>query len=201
LALAHLGTSSALELAAVEFRNGTRNASNAVAEAMADAGEAGRRSLLASLERAGGNRTALLEALTLHPLPKDAAASLIPLLETSTGEAALAATLLGRHGDAAAVAPLVKVLADPTTVGRRPLVWALGQLGDAAAAPSVAVELFHDSPEVRAVAAEAIGRLKAKEYAPHLTALTKDYDVRVREAATAALSQLGGPKTAEGGTP
>lgn len=201
LALAHVGTPSALKLAAEEFRDGGLNGSIEVAEAMADAGEAGRETLLASLERAGGNRTALLEALALHPLPKNAAAALIPLLEISTGEAALAATLLGRHGDASAVEPLAKVLADPTTVGRRPLVWALGQLGDVEAAPSVAVELFHDSPEVRVVAAEAIGRMKATDYVPHLTALTKDYDVRVREAATAALAQLGGPRTAEGGTP
>jgi HEAT repeat protein len=104
-------------------------------------------------------------------------------------ESVLAATLLGRMKAKEAVPTLIKVLEDPTSVGRREMLTALGELGDSSAAEVVARDLYHDLPEIRAAAAAALARMGTGAQADALDALKSDYYRRVREAAVTALAK------------
>lgn len=189
--LAFLGGATA-ELALPELVDGTRASRLAVAQALAESGPEGRARLLSFLPRIGGDRAPVLEALLHHEVPASAAAELVPLLEASPGEAALAAVLLARSGVRSAAEALAKELEDPTLGSRREFLQALGELGDASHAPLIARDLFHDSPEVRAAAAEALARVGTRDQTEQLKALEGDYHRRVREAAGAALTRVQG---------
>lgn len=173
----------------------------AVAHAIAGAGPEGREALLSVLASSPPDRVPVLEALLTHPLPKTAVQLLIPLLAETPAEAALAATLLGGLRTPESVEALTVALEDPTRGPRRELVQALGQVGGEADAALLARELFHDSPEVRAAAAEAVARVGGRAHLAELKALEEDYYRRVREAAVAASKTLAGRTTAGGGKP
>jgi HEAT repeat protein len=85
------------------------------------------------------------------------------------------------------VPTLVKALEDPTSLGRREMLTALGEIGDNSAAELVARDLFNDLPEIRAAAAGALARMGTGAQADALDALKSDYYRRVREAAATAL--------------
>jgi HEAT repeat protein len=189
--LAFLGAGAA-ELVLPELIDGTQASRLAVAQALADSGPDGRARLIAFLPKLGGDRAPVLEALLHHEVPAPVSAELVPLLETSPGEAALVATLLARSGVRAATESLAKELEDPTLGPRREFLRALGELGDSSHAPLIARDLFHDSPDVRAAAAEALSRVGTPDQAEQLNALKGDYHRRVREAAAAALAHVQG---------
>jgi HEAT repeat protein len=67
----------------------------------------------------------------------------------------------------------------------------LVRTGYAAASPQVVPLLGHDSPDVRAAAAEALGALGAADAVPALQAALKDPASEVRSAAAIALHRLG----------
>ena len=90
--------------------------------------------------------------------------------------------------------PLLRYLADPSAIGRREAILALGQIGEPTAADEVAKDLSHDSPEVRAAAAEAMVTLGSARHQEAVDALKGDYYRRVRESAEKALARIsGGP--------
>jgi cellulose synthase operon protein C len=64
----------------------------------------------------------------------------------------------------------------------------LGRIGNPRASEAVSKELYSDSPDVRAAAAEALARVGSTAQLEALTALKGDYYRRVRESAASALS-------------
>jgi HEAT repeat protein len=153
----------------------------------------GLRLLLAALGRPGGDRTRLLEALRGTAPPPDAAAPLRALVKEGGAEAGAAALILAEIRDLEAVPAMLALLGDPTALSRREVLLALGRLGDPRAADAVSRDLYSDSAEVRAAAAEALGLLQAGAHLEAVDALRGDYDLRVREVASAAVKRLGPP--------
>jgi len=201
-ALANFGSKGvALALPELIDPRAITTARQSVARAIADAGPEGREALLSVLGSGPHDRMPVLEALRSHPLPKGAVQALLPLLLETPAEAGLAATLLAGQRTPEVVEALRRALEDPTRLPRRELVQALGRAGGAPEAPLLARELFHDSPDVRAAAAEALGRVGGREHVAELTALEQDYYRRVREAAVAAREALANRTTAGGGKP
>ena len=93
-------------------------------------------------------------------------------------------------GARTAIPVLVALLDDPEAVARRDVLLALGKLGDASATEAIARDLYSDSAEVRSAAARALALLKTPAQLEAIDALKGDYDLRVRESATAALNVL-----------
>ncbi|MFY0577214.1 HEAT repeat domain-containing protein [Cystobacter fuscus] len=161
----------------------------ALARALGEQGEAGQAVLVELLPKISNEKLVLLDALTHTGAPPSAVEALNTVVSEGGPESVLAATLLGRLKAKQAVPVLVKALEDPTSVGRRELLTALGEVGDGAVAEVVARDLYHDLPEIRAAAAAALARTGTGEQAGALDALKGDYYRRVREAATLALSK------------
>lgn len=160
-----------------------------LALALAEQGEAGRSALLELLPQINGEKLVVLDALLKTGTPASAAGELQKVVSEGGPELVLAATLLGRMKAKEAGPTLVKALEDPSGVGRRELLTALGELGDTAAAEVVARDLYHDMPEVRAAAAGALTKMGTGAQADALDALKSDYYRRVREAAVTALAK------------
>ena len=161
----------------------------ALALALAEQGEAGQAVLVEFLPQITGEKLVLLDALSRTGAPASAVEPLRKVVTEGGPESVLAATLLGRLKAKEAVPTLMKVLEDPTSVGRREMLTALGELGDSAAAEVVARDLYHDLPEIRAAAAGALARMGTGAQADALDALKSDYYRRVREAAVTALAK------------
>jgi len=159
----------------------------ALAQALAEQGEAGRSALVELLPQINGEKLVVLDALVKTGAPASAAGELQKVVSEGGPEVVLAATLLGRMKAKEAVPTLVKALEEPSGVGRRELLTALGELGDTSAAEVVARDLYHDLPEIRAAAAGALTRMGTGAQADALDALKSDYYRRVREAAVTAL--------------
>jgi HEAT repeat protein len=134
---------------------------------------------------------------------------------------AAAARLLGRIGDARAIAPLVAALADPTPEVRQDAARALGQIGDtraveplaaalrddygaseaagealvqiggARALRSLASALGDDSESVRWLACRMLSRIADARVVEPLVSALADPNDRIREAAAGALDSLG----------
>jgi len=132
----------------------------------------------------------LLEALKGATLAEAAVERLAPFLSCAGIESALAAQLLGKSGARSAVAALLKYLDEPTAFGRRQALIALGELGDRRAAEAVARDLYHESPEIRAAAAQALARVGGAAEIEMLEALEVDYYASVRRTAKAAAEKL-----------
>jgi len=160
-----------------------------LAQALAEQGEAGQAALVEFLPRIIGEKLVLLDALSRTGAPASAVEPLRKVVTEGGPESVLAATLLGRMKAKEAVPTLIKVLEDPTSVGRREMLTALGELGDSSAAEVVARDLYHDLPEIRAAAAAALARMGTGAQADALDALKSDYYRRVREAAVTALAK------------
>lgn len=108
---------------------------------------------------------------------------------------AAAARSLGQLGlrKATSVAALVRAAADAHALVREASASALGTLAEADAALPPLLRLLEDPlPSVRVAAAEALGRLGAKQAAASLRALDADAHPPVRQAARAALARIGG---------
>jgi HEAT repeat protein len=169
-----------------------RDLQKALAQALAEAGEAGPAALVELLPKMGSEKLLVLDALSrAETVPASASAELQSVVREGGPEAALAAGLLGRLQAKDAVPTLVKALDEHNSVARRDVLLALGAIGDTQAAETVARDLFHDLPEIRAAAATALKRIGTPAQAEALDALKGDYFRTVREAAGAALSKDG----------
>ena len=161
----------------------------ALAQALAEQGDAGRSALVELLPQIHGEKLVVLDALVKTGAPASAVGELQKVVSEGGPEVVLAATLLGRLKAKEAVPTLVKALGEPSGVGRRDLLTALGEIGDTTAAEVVARDLYHDLPEIRAAAAGALTKMGTGAQADALDALKSDYYRRVREAAVTALAK------------
>ena len=137
-----------------------------------------------------GDRTRLIDPLRGLVLPPEAAPKLEQLAKEGGAEAGTAAQLLAEMGAKSAVPVLLSLLDDQESVARRDVIQALGRLGDPRAADAVAKDLYSDSAEVRTAAARALMQMKAPAQVEAIDALKGDYDLQVRNAATAAVDAL-----------
>lgn len=116
----------------------------------------------------------------------------------------IAADVLGRLGDERAIQPLAEVfvnhsLEDYPETGRFGAADALEKFGEAAT-DAFSAALTHDTPEVRARAALALGRIQSPRSVPAIVPLLQDETSlramialpRVCDAAAQALEQIGG---------
>jgi HEAT repeat protein len=186
--LARLGPEG-VALAKASLFETDRELLKALAQALAEQGEVGQSALVEFLPRISNEKLVLIEALSRTGAPASAVEPLRKVVTEGGPEAVLAASLLGRMKAKEAVPTLIKVLEDPTSVGRREMLTALGELGDSSAAEVVARDLYHDLPEIRAAAAGALARMGTGSQADALDALKSDYYRRVREAAVTALAK------------
>jgi HEAT repeat protein len=168
-----------------------RDLQKALAQAMAEQGEAGQNALVSLLPQFSSEKLVLLDALDRFGAPASASAALQTVVREGGAEAALAANILGELKAKDAVDTLIKALGDPASVARREVLLALGEIGDTRAAEAVARDLYHDLPDVRAAAATALQRIGTPAQAEALDALKSDYYRRVRDAASAALAKNG----------
>lgn len=163
---------------------------SAVAQALVAQGSPGANAVLAELNLQQPGSLELLEALQQARLEESAVERLAPFLSSGAAESALAAQLLGKSGAKSAVPELIQYIEDPLAPGRRQALVALGAIGDPRAAEAIAADLYHDSPEIRAAAAEALGRTGAASEMAMLEALRGDYYAKVRRAAQGAIEKL-----------
>jgi cellulose synthase operon protein C len=188
--LARLGPEG-VELAKGGMFEAERELQKALAQALAEQGEAGQAALVSLLPQFTSEKLVLLDALNRFGAPASASPALQEVVRGGGAEAVLAASILGRLQAKDAVETLMKALEDPAGVARREVLLALGEIGDSRAAETVARDLYHDQPEIRAAAATALQRVGTSAQAEALDALKSDYYRRVREAASAALSKGG----------
>ncbi len=186
--LAHLGAQGVAQ-AKVGLADPVREVQGIVADALARHPE-GQKEIGEALLLVGVDRMSLLESLDREGPRGIAPEALMAVVREGGPDAGLAANLLGRLNAKRAVAPLVAYLSDPGAVARRDVLWVLGALKDVSAAETIARDLYHDSPDVRAAAAEALGQVGGAAFAEPLDALKSDYYRKVREAASEALSRM-----------
>lgn len=180
-----------LDAAAKGLLDPDRDVQSAAAEALAAQGQKGQQRILELLPKLADGGLRLMSALLEAGIESAPADGLIAVVKEGGPDAAYAARLLGSLKASSAVEPLIKYLDDPTGVARRDVLWALGEIGEAKAADVVAKDLYHDSPDVRAAAAQAMAKLATDRNHEPLDALKGDYYRTVRESAEAALSRLG----------
>jgi HEAT repeat protein len=166
-----------------------RDLVKALAQALAEQGEAGQSALMEVLPQISSEKLVLLDALSRTGAPASAVEPLRKVVTEGGPESVLAVSLLGRMKAKEAVPTLVKALEDSSSLGRRELLNALAEIGDGSAAEVVARDLYHDLPEIRAAAAGALARIGTGSQADALDALKSDYYRRVREAAVSALAK------------
>jgi HEAT repeat protein len=168
-----------------------RDLQKALAQALAQQGEAGQNALVSLLPQFSSEKLLLLDALNQFGAPASASGALQTVVREGGAEAVLGASILGRLKVKDAVETLTKALDDPSSVARREVLLALGEIGDAQAAEAVARDLYHDLPEVRVAAATALQKIGTSAQTEALDALKSDYYRRVRDAASAALAKSG----------
>jgi HEAT repeat protein len=188
VALAQLGPDG-LKAARDGLIDAERTVQSASAAAFAQAGDEGQDALIQTLAQLTGDRSRLLDSLRDVKLGPRAVPMLVQVVNEGDAEAGTAALMLGRIGAKEAVDPLLKALGDPTFVARREVLLALGQLKDPRAIDVVGKDLYGESPDVRAAAAEALQSLGAGKFQDALLALKVDYYLNVRGAALKALGQ------------
>jgi HEAT repeat protein len=190
VALAGLGPEG-VEAAKGGMFEAERDLQKALAQALAEQGEAGQNALVSLLPQFSSEKLLLLDALGQFGAPASASPALQTVVREGGAEAVLAANILGRLKAKDAVDTLIKVLDDPASVARREVLLALGEISDTKAAEVVARDLYHDLPEVRAAAAIALQKISTSAQTEAIDALKSDYYRRVREAASAALTKSG----------
>ena len=188
--LARLGPEG-VEAAKGGMYEAERDLQKALAEALAQQGEAGQGVLVSMLPQFSSEKLVLLDALNQFGAPASASEALQAVVREGGAEAVLAASILGRLKAKDAVPTLTKALDEPASVARREVLLALGEIGDTQAAEVVARDLYHDLPEVRVAAASALQKIGTPAQAEALDALKSDYYRRVRDAASAALAKNG----------
>jgi HEAT repeat protein len=187
--LARLG-GAGIAAAGAGLSDPDREVRSTVALALAELGPDGQAALAHLLPQAAANRLPILSALDRAGPTPAVAEVLLSVLNEGGPESALAAHLLARVAPKEAVEPLLRQLDDPRSAARREALVALGRIGDPRAAEAVARDLYHDSPDVRAAAAEALAQLGTSPLLDALDALKGDYYRRVRESADAALAKI-----------
>ncbi|MDP1828737.1 MAG: HEAT repeat domain-containing protein [Archangium sp.] len=175
-----------------------RSVQGTTAQALAESGPKGQLVVLQAISELVGDRTRLIDPLRGLVLPAEAAPKLEQLAKEGGSEAGAAALLLGEMGAKSSVPVLIALLDDQEAVARRDVLHALGRLGDARAADAIARDLYSDSAEVRSAAARALAQLKAPSQVEAIDALKGDYDLQVRNSATAALDALAPAAAPEG---
>ncbi|WP_044184599.1 HEAT repeat domain-containing protein [Hyalangium minutum] len=188
--LARLGPEG-VEAAKGGMYEAERDLQKALAEALAQQGEAGQAVLVSMLPQFASEKLVLLDALNQFGAPASASEALQAVVREGGAEAVLAASVLGRLKAKDAVPTLSKALDEPASVARREVLLALGEIGDTQAAEVVARDLYHDQPEVRFAAASALQKIGTPAQGEALDALKSDYYRRVRDAASAALAKNG----------
>ncbi|HSE07130.1 MAG TPA: HEAT repeat domain-containing protein [Nocardioidaceae bacterium] len=142
------------------------------------------RDVIAALQRIGPEATPYLR--------KDLAFLLVA--EHSGRRGALAATVLGLHGDIASVPVLVEAVARAHQSSlRAAAAEALGEIGVPAAVQVLTEALGGDLPEVQVKAAEALGKVGATSALPALVSALGCGAHEVDRAVAEALVKLGGP--------
>ncbi len=184
-ALAFLGEDARAGLFDVE-----RTVQGTTAQSLVESGPAGQLVVLRAVSELVGDRSRLVDPLKNVTPPAEGTPVLLQLVKEGGAEAGVAATLLSEMGARTAIPVLVALLDDPEAVARRDVLLALGKLGDASATEAIARDLYSDSAEVRSAAARALALLKTPAQLEAIDALKGDYDLRVRESATAALNVL-----------
>ncbi|MHB8878749.1 MAG: HEAT repeat domain-containing protein [Myxococcaceae bacterium] len=190
LGLSRLGPEG-IAIARAGLLDADRDVQGAVAQELAEVGEAGQAAILEVLPQLAGDKMRLLEPLIRTGVGAQAAATMGLLVKEGGAEAAAAAYIMGEVRAREAVDGLVKYLDDPTGVARREVLLALGKIGDSRAAETVGRDLYHDSADVRAAAAEALASVGSAAQLEALDALKGDYYRKVRDSAEQALSRIG----------
>jgi HEAT repeat protein len=162
----------------------------AASTALMAQGDAGQSLVVEAAMGLAGDRTPLMEALEGARLTPATAFKLAPWLSEGGAESVLAARALGRAVATDAIPLLTRGLEDPSSIARKDMLLALGKLGDPKSAQVIGLDLFHDNPDVRAAAAEALSQLGGPEQLEALTALKADYYRRVRDAASATVTAI-----------
>jgi HEAT repeat protein len=166
-----------------------------VTQALA-AQEEGQRILVERLQSPNADTLLHLEALSRVKLRVSPILPLRNLVPRGGPEAAVSATILGKLGDPEAAQVLVARLEARGNDGRKETLLALAHVGDQKAADVVARDLYHDSADIRAAAAQTLAEIGGPAQLESLQALKGDYYRRVREAAELAISKISGvPKT------
>jgi HEAT repeat protein len=170
-----------------------RSVQAAAAVALVESGPDGQMVVLNTMPEIAGDRSRLLDALRGSAPPLAGAAPLIALVKEGGGDAGLASLILADMHATDSVPTMMALLGEPTAVARRDVLTALGRMHDGRAADVVARDLYSDSSEVRAAAAEALSVLGATAHLEAIDALKGDYYLRVRETASAAVKHLATP--------
>jgi HEAT repeat protein len=156
----------------------------------------GQRILVERLESSNPDTLLHLEALSRVKLRVSPIQPLRNLISRGGAEAALAASILGNLGDPEAAQLLIARLETRGNDGRKEALLALSHVGNQKAADVVARDLYHDSADIRAAAAQTLAEIGGPAQLESLRALKGDYYRRVREAAELAISKIGTvPKT------
>ncbi len=167
-----------------------RSVQGTTAQALAESGPKGQLVVLQAISELTGDRTRLIDPLRGLKLPPEATAKLEQLAKEGGSEAGASAVLLGEMGSKSSIPVLLALLDDQEAVARRDVLHALGRLGDQRAADAIGRDLYSDSAEVRSAAARALAQLKVPAQVEAIDALKGDYDLQVRNSATAALEAL-----------
>lgn len=192
--LAKLGPESVAAVKPALF-DAERSVQGAAAQALAEASEEGRKAVLDAIAQLVGDRSRLVEPLRGHPLPAGAETVLLALVKEGGSEGSTAATLLAESQAPTSVAAIAELLKQDSVVGRRELLAALGKVKSPDAVAALGREVYSDSFQVRAAAADALSLHgeAAKSELEALDALKGDYSLRVRDSATAAVAKITPP--------
>ncbi|MDP2276538.1 MAG: HEAT repeat domain-containing protein [Archangium sp.] len=174
-----------------------RSVQGTTAQALAESGPKGQLVVLQAISELAGDRTRLIDPLRGLKLPPEAAPKLEQLAKEGGSEAGASAVLLGEMDSKSSIPVLLALLDDQEAVARRDVLHALGRLGDPRAADAIGRDLYSDSAEVRSAAARALAQLKVPAQLEAIDALKGDYDLQVRNSATAAVEALA-PDAPEG---
>ncbi len=175
-----------------------RSVQGTTAQALAESGPKGQLVVLQAISELAGDRTRLIDPLRGLKLPPEATPKLEQLAKEGGSEAGASAVLLGEMASKGSVPVLLALLDDQEAVARRDVLYALGRLGDPRAADAIGRDLYSDSAEVRSAAARALAQLKVPAQVEAIDALKGDYDLQVRNSATAALEALAPTAPPEG---
>jgi len=157
-------------------RMGTREALEAMMEALERGGRWSQEKVCEAVEEAGEESCRLLLEL---------------LKDESPMRRAFAAEVMGRVGGAAEAALLVEALGDEAVDVRARAADSLGRLLYRPSRPALLRALDDPAWEVRSQAAKAMGRLGEPEDAPRLREALRDREWWVRSNAAAALREMG----------
>jgi HEAT repeat protein len=184
----------------IALMDAERSVQAAAAQGLAEASDEGRLAVLEAISQLVGDRSRLVEPLRSQQLPPSAAPILLALVKEGGADGSTAAAILAEMQAPQSVGAIAELLKQDTVVGRRELIASIGKVKSPESVAALGRELFSDSPPVRAAAADALALQgeAAKAQLESLDALKGDYSLRVREAASTAVSKLSpaaeGPK-------